>query len=69
MVRTRQQEFGTSALVHKTTQGSTQNNQLSTIEEEVQTQQLTHVKLCDLVNGYWDPSSPHEWGAPRDELT
>ena len=44
MVRTRQQEFETSAPVHEPTQGPMQNNQLSTIEEEVQTQRLTHVK-------------------------
>ena len=42
MVRTRQQEFRTSIPVHKPSQGPTQNNHLSTIEEE--TQQLTHVE-------------------------
>ena len=35
MVRTRQQEFKTSALDHEPTQGPTQNNQLLAIEEEV----------------------------------
>ena len=40
----RQQESGTSAPAHKLAQGPTQNNHLPTIEEEAQTQQLTHVK-------------------------
>ena len=44
MVRPRQQKFKTSTLVHKPTQGPTQNNQFSTIEEEAQTQRLTHVE-------------------------
>ena len=44
MVRTRQQEFGTSAPTHEPTQGPMQNNHLSTIEEKAQTQRLTHVE-------------------------
>ena len=44
MVRARQQESGTSAPAHGPTQGPTQNNHLSTIEEEAQAQRLTHVK-------------------------
>ena len=41
---TLQQESETSTLAHKPTQEPTQNNHLSNIEEETQTQRLTHVK-------------------------
>ena len=44
MVRTRQQESESSAPTHEPAQGPTQNNHLSTIEEETQTQQLMHVE-------------------------
>ena len=44
MVRTHQQSSGTATPVHEPAQGLTQNNQLSTIEEEAQTQHLTHVE-------------------------
>ena len=44
MVRTRQQESRTSALAHEPTQGPTQNNHLSTIKEEAQTERLMHVE-------------------------
>ena len=39
-----QQESKTFTLVHEPTQGLMQNNQLSTIDEEAQTQQLTYVE-------------------------
>ena len=39
-----QQEFGTFPIAREPTQGPTQNNHLSTIEEEAQTQRLTHVE-------------------------
>ena len=51
MVRTRQQEFKTSALAHGLTKGPTQNNHISTINVEAQTQWLTHVeKNVDVVS-------------------
>ena len=50
MVRTCQQESGTSALVHEPAQGPMQNNHLSTIKEKAQTEWLTHVeKNVDVV--------------------
>ena len=44
MVRTRQQGSSTSAQAYEPAQGPTQNNHLSTIEEEAQTLRLTYVE-------------------------
>ena len=44
MVRTRQQESETFAPTQQQAQGPTQNNHFSTIEEEAETQRLTHVE-------------------------
>ena len=59
IVRTCQQESGTFAPTHEPAQEPMQNNQLSTIEEEAQTQQLTHVeKNVDAVNHGTNGSHP-----------
>ena len=57
MVRMCQQEYGTFAPVHEPGTRPTQNNQLSTIEEEAQTQQLTDVEQnVDAIRATMDES-------------